>query len=109
MFGKQSTVKQIGVAEAATQRTNAAVQFVDVRELNEWIGGRMPGSMHIPLGDLAFRVGELDPARPVVVVCASGMRSLTGADLLLRKGFGDTVSLAGGLVAWYQAGQPLER
>jgi len=109
MFGKSGTVKEIGVVEAVQQRADANVQFVDVREPNEWRAGHMPGSTHIPLGDLAFRIGELDPARPVVVVCASGVRSYTAADLLMRKGFADASSLEGGLMAWYQAGQPLER
>jgi rhodanese-related sulfurtransferase len=109
MFGKTAQVKEIGVAEAVKQRGDTTVQFVDVREGNEWRAGHMPGSTHIPLGELAHRVGELDPARPVVVVCASGGRSYTAADLLTRKGFTDTASLAGGLMAWYQAGQPLER
>jgi hydroxyacylglutathione hydrolase len=84
-------------------------QLVDVRELDEWAEGHAPGAALIPLGELEARRGELDPTQPVVTVCRSGRRSLTAAEILLEAGFHDARSLAGGMVAWRDAGLPVER
>lgn len=109
LFTKQSSTPETTVSEIPANYDETDVQYVDCRELDEWNAGHMPGSVHIPLGQMAFRKGELDPAKPVVVVCRSGNRSLTGGEILLNGGFTDVKSLAGGLIAWAQAGRPLER
>ena len=76
------------------------VQIVDVREPEEWAEGHIPGAIHIPLGDLAHRTGELDSGRPVVTICRSGRRSLTAVDTLTAAGFRQAASLAGGMIDW---------
>ncbi|HEU5431960.1 MAG TPA: rhodanese-like domain-containing protein [Thermomicrobiales bacterium] len=85
------------------------VQVLDVREPDEWDAGHMAGALLAPLGELEGRLGALDPAAPTVVVCRSGQRSLTAADRLAQRGFATVRSLAGGLLAWTEAGLPLER
>lgn len=97
------------VAHTAHARAEGSAQIVDVRERNEWTSGHIPGSVHIPLGDLARRRQELDPARPVITVCRSGNRSLVAAEMLLRAGFVEVASMAGGIIAWANARQPVER
>lgn len=87
----------------------AALQIVDVREAGEWRGGRIPGSIHIPLGQLGQRVGELDPQTRVVAVCRTGNRSTWATMALQNAGFSDVVNLDGGVVAWARAGLPIER
>lgn len=62
-------------------------QRVDVRTPVEFAGGHAPGSINIPLDRLMERLGELDPARPVVLACASGSRSAVATSLLKRQGF----------------------
>jgi rhodanese-related sulfurtransferase len=84
------------------------VQIVDVREPDEWTQGRIPGSVHMPMGDVAMRWRELDPTLPVVTVCRVGARSLYSAEQLLALGLPNVKSLAGGLNAWIASGQPLE-
>lgn len=59
--------------------------------------------MHIPLDDLAERVDELDPDRPVVTVCRSGQRSERAAQWLAGEGF-VAENLQGGMEAWAEAG-----
>lgn len=100
---------EITVPEFLRDWRRPEVAVIDVREQEEWEEGRMGGSRHIPLGDLEGRLGELDPARPTVVVCRSGRRSLLAAEYLAERGFARPVSLAGGLLAWTEAGQPVER
>ena len=63
-------------AEAFLKGENPPV-FVDVREDDERLNfGYIPGSVHIPMGELEARHGELDRKLAVVVYCASGMRSM---------------------------------
>jgi len=56
--------------------------------------------VHIPMGQLPARLGELDPARPVACLCHHGMRSQQVALYLARNGFDEVVNLAGGIEAW---------
>ena len=62
-------------------------QLVDVRGPGEFAGGHAPGSVNIPLQEIAERAGELDAERPVVVCCASGTRSAMAAHRLRKHGF----------------------
>jgi rhodanese-related sulfurtransferase len=79
-----------------------AVLFVDVRQPEEYALCRIAGSVLIPLGELAGRVGELDPpaGATVVVYCHHGMRSLSGAAVLAQAGLPNVVSMAGGIEMW---------
>lgn len=60
----------------------------------------MPGAIVIPHGALPLRVEELDLNRPVVVYCASGMRSSVAASWLRTQGFADVADVLGGYQAW---------
>jgi hydroxyacylglutathione hydrolase len=82
---------------------------VDVREPWEYRQGHVPGAMLIPLGQLSSRLNELDPERPVAVICASGNRSQSAAALLGQKGFKTVYNVSGGTGAWMHSGLDLER
>jgi rhodanese-related sulfurtransferase len=84
-------------------------QLVDVREHPEFAAGRIAGARLLPLGELERRVAELDRTRPVVCVCRSGKRSAQAAEKLATLGFTGVQQLEGGLLAWEQAGLPVER
>jgi len=89
-------------------KREAPVQIVDVREPSEWAGGHIPGAIHIPLGEIALRQNELKRDVPIVTVCRSGSRSLVAGELLQRAGFSEVSSMAGGMIAWSKARQPIE-
>lgn len=96
-------MSEITITEADKRRSTD--QILDVREDSEVAEGTIPGALHIPLGDLAARLSELDRTVPVIAVCRSGNRSATAADALNQAGFtADT--MAGGMTAWKQAGLP---
>lgn len=77
-----------------------SVQRLDVRQPWEYDLARLPGAVLIPLGELAARAGELDPARPVAAYCHHGSRSLSALRLLQSLGFRDLAHLAGGIHAY---------
>ena len=83
------------------------VQLVDVREPYEREAGHIPGSVHIELGDLADRAGELPAERPLVFQCRVGARSAMAAQAFAGSGW-DAYNLSGGIVAWVVAGLPIE-
>jgi len=82
----------------ATDRVSVAL--LDVREPWEFDVCRIEGARLIPLSQLPGRLGELDPARPTVVICHHGVRSLRAAAYLEHCGFEDVVNLSGGIDAW---------
>jgi rhodanese-related sulfurtransferase len=52
------------------------IQLVDCREPYEWEAGRIEGAIHIPLNQIMAGAGQdLDPGKPVAVICRSGNRS----------------------------------
>jgi sulfur-carrier protein adenylyltransferase/sulfurtransferase len=77
------------------------IQIVDVREANEVAIGRIPNSIHIPLGQVLNRMSEIDENRETVVHCKMGGRSARAIDALQRSGFkGNLLNLKGGILAW---------
>ena len=81
---------------------------LDVREPWEWRSGRVPGAVHIPLGQLVARAKELPRDRPIAVICGHGQRSLGATEFLLRSGYEQVASVAGGTTAWELSGRELE-
>ena len=74
--------------------------LIDVREPHEFQICRIPGSILIPLGDLAKRMGELDPNAEIVAQCKSGARSQKAVDFLKQNGFKNVRNMTGGILAW---------
>lgn len=81
---------------------------LDVRSRGEFAGGHLPNALNIPLDQLDQRLKDIPKNKPVVVVCASGNRSRTGAKHLTQNGFEDVYNLKGGTMGWMIAGMPLE-
>ena len=93
------TVKQHPVTDYESLLDGNA-QVVDVREADEVAQGTLPGAIHIPLGEIPARMGELDSSNAVLMLCRSGARSGQASEFLLRNGFSNVVNLAGGMLAW---------
>jgi len=81
---------------------------LDVRAASEYGAEHIPGSLHIPYGDLAQRLDELPRERPIATICRGGKRSGLAASILQREGFEDVVHVGRGVGAWRQAGGPVE-
>jgi len=100
--------EEITAPQAYEQYQRGAL-FLDVREQEDWNDGHIPGSVVIPLDELARRLGELPKDREIVVVCGQGVRSSEGARILVGAGFSPVACLTGGLGEWEAAGYPLEQ
>lgn len=88
-------------------RDRADLHLLDVREPEEWQAGHIAGSRHIPLGQLRGRLGELPKDKTILAVCRSGSRSDSATRGLRTLGY-TVENLEGGVMAWKQAGLPLE-
>jgi len=85
------------------QRRSAGAEMtlLDVRE--DWEVALAPAPtefLHIPMGQIADRIGELDPAKETVVICRSGGRSMQVAHFLEQQKFTSVANLDGGILAW---------
>jgi rhodanese-related sulfurtransferase len=78
------------------------IVLLDVRQPNEHVYCHLADSEHIPLHELPTRWDELDvPADSLVVVyCHHGVRSLSGAAILMQAGIKNVASMSGGIEAW---------
>ena len=109
----RAQVGTVAPQEAADELDTGAV-IVDVREPEEWQHGHIDGSVPAPRGLLEFfadptsprHKDQLDPGRPVIVLCASGARASLAALTLKEMGYEDVAILDGGLKAWTEAGLP---
>ena len=93
-------VKTITTDELAQKLKAGKVVLIDVREPSEFAGGRVPGAVNIPLGQLRERASKFDPAAETLLICASGSRSATAARQLKAMGFTDAYSVKGGMRMW---------
>jgi rhodanese-related sulfurtransferase len=83
--------------------------LVDVRTREEFRMGHLPGAVNIPLDQLARRVKEVPAGVAVVVVCATGNRSVTGSRIIAGAGsYPKVYNLKGGTMAWARQGYPIE-
>ncbi|MBV8342049.1 MAG: molybdopterin-synthase adenylyltransferase MoeB, partial [Gammaproteobacteria bacterium] len=74
--------------------------LVDVREDVEFAAGHLEGALHIPLGQLAQRLGEIAAEAEPVFICRSGGRSMAACQMALRANIRSPANLEGGMLAW---------
>ncbi len=82
--------------------------ILDVRNASEYADEHIPGSLHIPYGDLAGRFDEIPRDRPVATICRGGKRSGLAASILQREGFDEVVHVGQGVGTWRDGGHPVE-
>ena len=74
---------------------NDSVILLDTRTVSEFNRGHIPGFRNIPVDDLRNRIAELEPGKPVYVICQSGLRSYIACRILAGFGF-DAYNFSGG-------------
>jgi rhodanese-related sulfurtransferase len=99
------------VAEFETRIHTQQPQLLDVRTAGEYQSGHLKNSLQadwLNKDQFADRIKYLDKSKPLLVYCASGVRSAAAAKWLLEKGFTDVQNLQGGITAWKLQGKPVE-
>lgn len=81
---------------------------IDVREPMETMHGTLEGAWLVPLGQLAEVVDDIDDDANVYLICRSGNRSGIAAGILMAAGKRDVKNVVGGMMAWTQAGLPVD-
>jgi rhodanese-related sulfurtransferase len=101
----------VDVAEAdrRLREDPARPVLLDVREPNEFVAVRIPGSMLLPTSSFTTRLDELPADRPLFVICRTGVRSAAVTGFLARTGRPDVANVTGGMDAWERAGLPIRR
>ncbi len=100
------TKAEIAEIDAQGARALDGAAWVDIREIEEWQEGHLPGAIHVPRGNLESRIEAAVPDKttPVILYCAAGNRSAFGAKTLGELGYGEVYSLAGGFTDWKRNG-----
>jgi rhodanese-related sulfurtransferase len=95
-------VNEIDVTELAVRHGDGVV-IIDVRQEREFVEARVPGAQLLPLSDLPDLLHELPTSETVYVICRTGARSRAACEFLNEQGY-EAVNVAGGTLAWMEAG-----
>jgi rhodanese-related sulfurtransferase len=93
--------------QTLADRCATGCRLFDVREPFEYEEIRIAGATLIPMAEVPEEIEQFEGDEPVYLVCRTGARSGKAVEYLQRNGI-DAVNVAGGLVAWVQAGLPTE-
>ena len=108
----KSRIKQTDVpAVLARVKKGEKLLLVDVREDNEWVKGRIVGSIHIGKGVIERDVEAAIPNKKseIILYCGGGFRSALSADNMQKMGYTNVISMDGGWRNWVEAGGPIEK
>jgi rhodanese-related sulfurtransferase len=99
----------VDVATVAAIKDDPNVYVIDVREQWEYDEGHIPGITLLPMGEVAARLSEIPTDKEVIITCRSGNRSGQVADFLRQQGFDNVHNMEGGILAWEEAGLPVDQ
>jgi len=100
---EKNDIEEISVQELSEwQKEGKDIQLIDVREPHEYEIVKIEGSYLIPLNSVLNHADEISPDKPVVMICKSGVRSVTAIKALREKGLGNgnLLNLKGGVIAY---------
>jgi rhodanese-related sulfurtransferase len=100
-------IEQITPDQLQAWMAEQDVTLLDVREVVEYRDAHVPGAVNIPLSLVPVRIHEVPADTELAIICRTGNRSMQACMWLAQQGR-RAVNVAGGTVAWAQAGKPLE-
>ncbi len=112
----KATIKECTVSQVK-DRLGPDTILIDIRERDEYARGHIPGAIHVSRGMLEFQILKTlehigisadAPNADLVLYCGTGGRSALAAKSLDEMGFRNVRSMDGGIVAWNEAGLPVE-
>ena len=112
IWGRVIKPKMLGIKKmtaGAYPDFKEAHTLVDVRSTGEWRGGHPSNAIHIPLNEIEQKVDKIPLDKPVVLICAAGMRSAMAASIVAKAGHTDVYNFAGGMGSWCAAQLPTKK
>ena len=91
----------------ALRRISGGARLVDVRGSEEYASRHIAGAQHVPLQFLARELERIPRDQPLIIQCASGVRSQIASSYLRAKGYEDVSNLQGGITGWQVAKLPV--
>jgi molybdopterin/thiamine biosynthesis adenylyltransferase/rhodanese-related sulfurtransferase len=107
----KSRIHEVDPSVVREQSQNGAV-VIDVREIDEWSAGHIPGAKHVPKSHLESRIEGAAPdrAQHVILYCASGNRSAWAARTMIEDlGYENVESMTGGITLWKDRGYEVDQ
>lgn len=108
----KTRIKEVNVEQLKSlQSSGEKVTLIDVREDNEWAAGHAKGAVHLSKGVIERDIEKKVPEKnaKLVLYCGGGNRSALAADALMKMGYSNVFSLAGGLGEYQKAGLPTDK
>ena len=99
------TISEVSVEELESVLRSGA-RLVDVREVDEYQSGHVPGAELIPLGSVPSEVDRFATDAPNYVICRSGARSYRACEFLVEQGL-EAINVDGGTLAWIISGRDI--
>ena len=100
MTWKEIPVHDLELAEITT--------LIDVREIDEYTDGHIPGAINVPLSVLESSLSKIPSTGIVHMVCRSGARSASACDFLTQQPSQSSaafVNVGGGTMGWIVEGR----
>ena len=91
-------------ASQLAEKIAAGFKVVDVREVDEYTDGHIPGAIHVPLQTVPNNLESFRSDQDVFVVCQVGGRSGKACQYLIDQGVTNVVNVAGGTSGWILLG-----
>jgi rhodanese-related sulfurtransferase len=106
--GGKATVQPM---KAVQMMNHEKAVVIDVCEPNEFANGHVGGARNVPLSQLEKQLegAVKNKQLPLILVCASGMRSGRAVAVAKKLGYDNAYSLAGGMGAWRAANMPVSK
>lgn len=83
-----------------TERDDQNLVVIDVREIEEYVEGHIPGVPLIPMGEIVYMIDKFKRDQHYIFICRSGRRSHEVAKFFKANGFEHVSNYAGGMLAW---------
>ena len=103
---REVSVKRVAEKMSATEKFH----LIDVREDREWLAGHIQGAFHLGKGIIERDIEAHVPHHEdeIILYCGGGYRSALAAEALIKMGYTQVYSMAGGIRDWAQLGLPME-
>jgi phage shock protein E len=103
------SVNYIPVSEAKIKVDSGEFFILDVRTREEYDEGHIANAILIPSTDISGRLDEVPKDMPILVYCQTSRRSAISSQVLADNGFSEVYNMEGGIVAWQNAGYPIQK